>query len=66
MSDTTVEQRLALLAREVERYLDHPGCNVPAQQNAKRRLRWAIEQAQPVPAAAPVRCSECDKDVAID
>lgn len=41
----STEQRLALLAGEVERYLDNPGCNLPAQQNAKRRLRWAWEQA---------------------
>ena len=41
----TIEERLALLAREVERYLDNPGCNLPAQQNAKRRLRWAVELA---------------------
>lgn len=59
----TTEQRLALLAREVERYLDNPGCNVPARQNAQRRLRWALEQAQPVPPSAPVLCSECGKDV---
>lgn len=41
----TPEQRLALLVCEVERYLDNPGCNLPAQQNAQRRLRWAWEQA---------------------
>jgi hypothetical protein len=62
----TTEQRLALLAREVERYLDNPGCNVPAQQNAKRRLRWAFEQAQPVPPSEPVHCAKCGADVAAE
>lgn len=34
----------AFLAREVERYLDSPGCNVPARQQATRRLRWALDK----------------------
>lgn len=59
----STEQRLALIASEVARYLDHPGCNVPAQQNAKRRLRWALEQVQPVSSEKPAHCFACDKNV---
>lgn len=36
--------RADTLAREVERYLDSPGCNAPAQATAQARLRWALEQ----------------------
>lgn len=33
------------LITAVEHYLDNPGCNLPAQQTAKARLRWAVESA---------------------
>lgn len=55
----TPEQALSLLAGEVERYLDRPGCNIPARQTAFARLRWALEQAQPRPAAKPALCERC-------
>lgn len=38
-----MDPRTEFLAGAVERYLDNPGCNVPARQSAQRRLRWAME-----------------------
>jgi hypothetical protein len=42
---TLVEERelRKSLAREVQRYIDNPGCNIPARTTALRRLRWALE-----------------------
>ena len=40
------EDRLAFLEREIEKYLDDPGCNAPARGNAMRRLRWALQRTQ--------------------
>lgn len=31
------------LAREVQRYIDNPGCNIPARTTALRRLQWALD-----------------------
>ena len=36
----------AFLAREVSRYLDKPGCNVPSRQQAMERLRWALDKSK--------------------
>jgi len=41
--------RLLALVGEVRRYLERPGCNIPARQTAMARLRWAADQAMEQP-----------------
>lgn len=43
----TDAERVRLLVAAVERYLEAPGCNIPARQTAIARLRWALEQVRP-------------------
>ena len=44
-------QHLDILALvgEVRRYLERPGCNIPARQTAMARLRWAADRAMEQP-----------------
>lgn len=41
-----VDQKLAALRAEVERFLKKPGCNVPQRQHAMARLMWALEESK--------------------
>ena len=33
------------LQREVQRYLEKPGCNISSKQTAMARLKWALEES---------------------
>ncbi len=43
---TVLRSRLLLLQIEVERFLDHPGCNIPQKAAALKRLRWALDESR--------------------
>lgn len=43
-TDTQGYSASNLLAIEVERYLDKPGCNVNSKKVAMERLRWALKK----------------------
>lgn len=46
-NNMTADEKLRLLAGAVARYLENPGCNIPARQAALARLAWALQQAAP-------------------
>jgi len=37
---------LQALQIEVQRYIDKPGCNIPAQATAMKRLAWALKESK--------------------
>jgi cell division protein FtsB len=41
-----LEEKVRMLIRAIENYIDNPGCNIPARNTALAKLRWAADEAK--------------------